>query len=238
MSGDRMTDRVVVLTDPDEEVDGLRSALKAAAFRSLFVSSEEDLLEAASMSGIGLFLLLGEMMEGTLPELLFGLGASRSGSAPAIALVKSQAVLESLRDVLFDLDGVLVAPWTSEQVMARVRSLYGKKSLRRSTTPRGLHGFQMVRGRLSIEYAGRQIVLTPAEFEIARVLVRRLDSPVSRRQFPQGPRTSDDKEGCRSLDALISRVRKKLESIVTGEFKVRSLYGVGYTLERVQQAAR
>ncbi|MET3373648.1 DNA-binding response OmpR family regulator [Variovorax boronicumulans] len=209
-----------------------------AAFRSLFVTSEEDLLEAASMPSIGLFLLMGEMMESTLPELLFGLGASRSGSAPAMALVRSHAVLEGLRDVRFDLDGVLVAPWTSEQVVAHVRSLYGQKSLRRSKTPRQLHGFQMVRGRLSIEYAGRQVLLTPAEFEIARVLLRHLDAPVSRKQFPHGPRTSDDKEGCRSLDALMSRVRRKIESIVAGEFKVRSLYGVGYTLERARRVAK
>lgn len=69
------------------------------------------------------------------------------------------------------------------------------------------------------------------------MLVRYLDTPVSRLRLPQGRRQNEDDKVSRSLDAMVCRVRKKLESIMAGEFRVRSLYGVGYTLERVNRSA-
>ncbi len=224
--------RVVVLTDPDEEVDWLRSRLKDAGFNPLCVVNEDDLLEAASMPGVGLFLLMGEAMEGSLLEMLFGISASRSATAPVIALTRSRTVLETPRVSVFDVDDFLVCPWSPDEVVARVSLLCGQKSLRRNMKPQSLYGFQLVRSRLAVAYANRETILTPSEFEIARVLVRYLDTPVSRQQLPQGPRCNGEQGASRSLDALVSRVRKKLESIVGDEFRVRSLYGVGYTLER------
>jgi|GEM_PF-887041 len=224
--------RVVVLTDSGEEIDWLRGRLKDAGFSPLCVVNEEDLLEAASMPGVGLFLLMGETMEGALPEILFGIGASRAATAPVVVLTRSRGVLETPRVSVFDVDDFLVSPWNAEEVVARVSTLCGRKSLRRNAKPHGLYGFQLVRSRLAVEYASREAIMTPSEFEIARVLVRHLDTPVSRQQLPQGPRCNGEMGASRSLDALVSRVRKKLASIVAGEFRVRSLYGVGYTLER------
>ncbi|MDZ4357278.1 MAG: winged helix-turn-helix domain-containing protein [Variovorax sp.] len=224
--------RVVVLTDSGEEIDWLRSRLKDAGFSPFCVVNEEDLLEAASMPGVGLFLLMGETLERVLPEILFGISASRAATAPVVVLARSRAVLETPRVSVFDVDDFLVSPWRPEDVIARVSALCGKKSLRRNMKPQGLYGFQLVRSRLAIAYASREAIMTPSEFEIARVLVRYLDTPVSRQQMPQGPRRNEEQGASRSLDALVSRVRKKLESIVAGEFRVRSLYGVGYTLER------
>lgn len=224
--------RVVVLTDSGDEIDWLRSRLKDAGFSPFCVVNEEDLLEAASMPGVGLFLLMGEALERALPEVLFGISASRAASAPVIALARSRAVLETPRVSVFDVDDFMVSPWNAQDVVARVSALCGKKSTRRNTKPHGLYGFQLVRSRLAVEYASKEAILTPSEFEIARVLVRYLDTPVSRQQLPQGPRRNEEHGASRSLDALVSRVRRKLESIVGDEFRVRSLYGVGYTLER------
>lgn len=229
---EQKSSRVVALTDSGEEIDWLRSRLKDAGFSPFCVANEEDLLEAASMPGIGLFLLMGEAMERALPEILFGLGASRAASAPVVVLARSRAVLETSRVSVFDVDDFLVDPWSPEDVVSRVSLLCGRKSLRRNLKPRSLYGFQLVRSRLTVEYACREAIMTPSEFEIARVLVRYLDTPVSRQQLPQGARGSGEQGASRSLDALVSRVRKKLESIAGGEFRVRSLYGVGYTLER------
>lgn len=227
--------RVVVLTDSGEEIDWLRSRLKDAGFNPVCVVNEEDLLEAASMPGVGLFLLMGEVLERALPEVLFGLSASRASTAPVMALARSRAVLEAPRVSVFDVDDFLVSPWNADDVVARVSALCGTKSMRRSAKPHSLYGFQLVRSRLAVEYASKEAILTPSEFEIARMLVRYLDTPVSRQQLPQGFRRSEEQGASRSLDALVSRVRKKLESIVAGEFRVRSLYGVGYTLERANR---
>ena len=227
--------RVVVLTDSGEEIDWLRSRLKDAGFSPLCVVNEEDLLDAASMPGVGLFLLMGEAMECALPEILFGVGASRAATAPVVLLTRSRGVLETARVSVFDVDDFLVSPWNAEDVVARVSLLCGQKSLRRNAKPNGLYGFQLVRSRLTVEYASRETIMTPSEFEIARVLVRYLDTPVSRQQMPQGSRSNGEHSASRSLDALVSRVRRKLESIVGGEFRLRSLYRVGYVLERAHK---
>jgi len=227
--------RVVVLTDSGEEIDWLRSRLKDVGYSPLCVVNEEDLLEAASMPGVGLFLLMGEAMACALPEILFGIGASRSATVPVVVLTRSRAVLDASRVSLFDIDDFLVSPWSPEEVVARVSALCGRKSLRRNIEPRSLYGFQLVRSRLAVGYASRETIMTPSEFEIARLLVRYLGTPVSRQQMPQGPRGGAEPSASRSLDALVSRVRRKLGSIVGDEFRVRSLYGVGYTLERAHE---
>lgn len=232
MSKAELKNRVVVLTDSGEEIDWLRSRLKYAGFSPFFVVTEEDLLELASMPGVGLFLLMGEALECMLPEILFGIGTSRAATAPVVLLIWSRAVLETPYVSTLDVDDFMVSPWDPKDVVARVSALCGQKSSRQNTKPQSLYGFQLMRSRLVVEYAGREVIMTLSEFEIARVLVRYLDTPVLRQKLPLGPRSNGVQNASRSLDALVSRVRRKLESIACGEFRVRSLYGVGYTLER------
>lgn len=153
---ERRNCRVVVLTDSGEAIDWLRGPLKDAGFNPFYVVNEEDLLGAASMPGVGLFLLIDEALERALPEVLFGIGTSRAASAPVIGLARLSSVLEEPSTSEFDVDDFMVSPWDAQDVVARVSALCGKQSTRRSTKPHSFCGFQFVHGRLAVGYAGRR----------------------------------------------------------------------------------
>lgn len=228
-----MSDRVVLFMKSCEPVDWLRDQLSAAGFGLVCVEREEDLMAAASMSGIALFILKVRGVEHELPELVFGLRSSRASMAPVMVMINYRDVLETPQFSVFDVDDFLFGPWSWEEIVPRILLLCEGPSLRRIGKPRGLYGFQLTRSRLAVEYAGKEVILSPSEFEIARVLVRHLGAPVSRSMMPRGARRSDGLEGGRSLDVLVSRLRKKLDSVAGADFCLRSVFRVGYKLERV-----
>lgn len=230
-----MRDRVVVLTNSCEAVDCLRGQLGAAGFSLICVEHEEDLLlAAASMSGIALFLLVVKEVGCELAQLVFGLRSSHASTVPVMALINYRDVLETPQFSVFDVDDFLFSPWSWEEIVPRILLLCEGPSLRRIGRPRGLYGFRLTRSCLAVSYAGKEVILTPSEFEIARVLVRHLDAPVSRSMLPGGARRRDGLGGGRSLDVLVSRLRKKLDSIAGEDFCLRSVSRVGYRLERVR----
>lgn len=230
----QMNGRIVLLMSSHEEVDWLRRRLKDAGFDLVCVQHKEDLLAVASMSGIALFLLMVDEVGCALPELVFGIRSNSASMAPVMVLVNLHAVLGVPGFSILDVDDFLFGAWGWEEVAPRILSLCGGASPRGSGKRHDPYGFQLTRSRLAVEYAGREVILSPSEFEIARVLVRHLDAPVPRLMLPSGARGCAEPGGGRSLDVLVSRLRKKLDSIAGGDFCLRSVSRVGYRLGRVR----
>ncbi|MDP9919080.1 DNA-binding response OmpR family regulator [Variovorax boronicumulans] len=229
-----MSGRVVLMTNSCEGIEGFRDQLLDAGFDLVCVGCEEDLLRATLIPGIALFLLVAEGVKSALPELVFNIRSSRASRAPVMALINSRDLLEVPQFSVFDVDDFLFGSWDWAEIIPRILLLCGGPSFRRNGRSRGLHGFQLTHSRLAIEYGGKEIILSPGEFEIARVLVRHLDASVPRSLLPGGIIRSNGLGGSRSLDVLVSRLRKKLDSIAGEDFCLRSVSRVGYKLERVR----
>lgn len=82
----------------------------------------------------------------------------------------------------------------------------------------------------SVAVDGTHVVLTTKEFDLAYFLFRRRGEPVSRREVGEriwghGPHIES-----RTLDAHVSRVRRKLRLGCGTGWRLASIYGFGYCL--------
>ena len=85
-----------------------------------------------------------------------------------------------------------------------------------------------VRKRELMDYNGVQTHLTPAEFDLLRVFCERPGLTLTREQLielTQGPNTGATE---RSIDILVSRLRRKLESGIDGQKLIHTVRSGGY----------
>jgi DNA-binding response OmpR family regulator len=124
-------------------------------------------------------------------------------------------------------DDYLVKPFEFSELLARVRALQRR--------PRSVDGPILRQGRLLLDparrlvsIAGREIALTPTEYLVLEVLMRRAPSVVDRRTIAEHAWADEtDPLGSNAIDVQMSRLRAKL---VGGGVRVVAVRGAGYRL--------
>jgi DNA-binding response OmpR family regulator len=125
-------------------------------------------------------------------------------------------------------DDYLVKPFEFNELLARIRALQRR--------PRGVGGPILHQGRVALDparrvvtVAGRDISLTPTEFLVLEVLMRRAPSVVERKAIAEHAWADEtDPIGTNAIDVQMSRLRAKL---VGGGVRVVAVRGSGYRLE-------
>jgi DNA-binding response OmpR family regulator len=126
-------------------------------------------------------------------------------------------------------DDYLAKPISPMALTARIDAL-----ARRSPPPpperHGAYAFDP--GRLAAAFDGGEVTLTAKEFNLALVLFRNLDRPLSRAYLLETV-WGDAGAQSRSLDVHVSRIRAKLALRPQRGFRLAPVYSYGYRLERV-----
>jgi hypothetical protein len=78
----------------------------------------------------------------------------------------------------------------------------------------------------------RPVPLTSLEYELAALLFRRFGQPLSRAEISELVWKRSSLEDSRTLDAHMSKLRRKLELSPENGVRLVSLYGFGYCLQR------
>jgi two-component system copper resistance phosphate regulon response regulator CusR len=127
-------------------------------------------------------------------------------------------------------DDYLVKPFDFGELLARIRALQRR--------PRGIDGRLVVRGRLSLDPArrevtleGRPVNLTATEYNILELLMRRSPAVVTRKLIAEHA-WQDETEpmGSNAIDVQLSRMRGKLSG---SGVRIVTVRGAGYRLEEV-----
>ncbi|MGI8564041.1 MAG: response regulator transcription factor [Candidatus Dormibacter sp.] len=140
---------------------------------------------------------------------------------------------DTAADRIFGLDAgaddYLVKPFDFGELVARIRALQRR--------PRGIDGAQVVRGRLSLDPARRQVSLdggpplnlTLTEYNILELLMRRSPAVVTRKLIAEHA-WQDETEplGSNAIDVQLSRMRGKLSE---AGVRIVTVRGAGYRLE-------
>jgi DNA-binding response OmpR family regulator len=145
---------------------------------------------------------------------------------PVLMLTARASTGEKVKGLNSGADDYLAKPFEMDELVARVKAL-----LRR---PGGVLGLILELGRLSYDtvhreasVAGRRLALSASELTLLELLLRRVGRVVSRRMLEEGLYGFDDDVGPNSLEAHVSRLRKKLEAADSG-VQIHSLRGIGY----------
>ena len=81
---------------------------------------------------------------------------------------------------------------------------------------------------------GIQIKLTSQEFEFLSILSKQADKAVSRSAILEHMGKDPEHYDPRNLDALVLRLRKKIEEVSTHPFPLKTVHGFGYVLSKIK----
>ena len=125
-------------------------------------------------------------------------------------------------------DDYLVKPFDFRELLARVRALQRR--------PRGVSGPTFHLGRLSLDpvtrvvtVGGREAQLTPTEYQILELLLRRAPAVVDRKAIAEHAWADEtDPLGSNAIDVQMSRIRAK---VADAAVRIVTVRGIGYRME-------
>lgn len=141
-------------------------------------------------------------------------------------------------------DDYIVKPFRPRELRARVNAVYRRIS--RSAPPRqvpqgpsaatgqqgiAFHGMELLpESRILRTSDGAEIELTTLEFDVLHVLVRHMNRVLSRDRIMNEVKGQDWSAYDRTIDGLISRLRRKLYPEGGGARRIKTIRNIGYML--------
>jgi len=127
-------------------------------------------------------------------------------------------------------DDYVTKPFSTAELVARVRVL-----LRRSSGSVGerlleVGGLRIDPARRTVERDGEPIALTTLEFDLLYLMASRPGRVFSREALMEQVWGTDRVVDDRSIDSLVSRLRRKLESDASNPIYLQTVWGAGYRI--------
>ena len=228
---DNRGERILVIEDEPPMRIALQDILDSEGYRVLTAVDGEAGLERAVAEKPDLILL--DVM---LPKLDgFALCAELRRlemRVPVLMLTAKGQVRDRVTGLDSGADDYLVKPFSTEELLARVRAL-----LRRVGTP-GRAVAALTLGDVEVDFirmtarrAGQPVSLTAREFRVLRLLAEAAGEPVTRERFLDVVWGYAAFPTTRTVDNHISSLRAKLEADSEAPRWILTVHGVGYRLQ-------
>ncbi len=223
--------RILLVEDDESLGEGLRTALRRAAYTVDWLRDGASALAAIRDGGFDLVVLdLG------LPHVdgIEVIRQARRAGADVPILVLSAR--ERSRDRTLGLDAgaddYLGKPFDVNELLARVRAQL-RRSVGRATPLLRFGALELDPVQLAVTWRGRAIDLPRREFALLRLLMEQRGRPITRESAQQRLYGWDEDVASNALDVHVHALRRKLDPAL-----IRTLRGVGYALdEQVAQSA-
>lgn len=126
-------------------------------------------------------------------------------------------------------DDYLVKPFRVRELVARVRALL-RRAKPDEEAPYKLGGLTIDPARRNLEIDGVAIELTALEFDLLHFLASHAGRVYSREQLLEQVWGSDRVVDLRSIDSLVSRLRRKIEATPNRPKYLQTVWGAGYRM--------
>lgn len=204
--------KILVVDDDPQIRRVMKATLVGHSYEVIEARTGEEALELAPREAPNLVLL-----DMNMPGMggLETCRALRAGSdVPVIALTVRNTERDKVAALDAGADDYVTKPFGIEELLARIRAALRRASASPENGPRSFNGpgleidFETRRVRAQ----GKDVRLTPKEFDLLRYLVAHAGKPVTHRELLQavwGPDYGDEPE---YLRVFINQVRKKIEA--------------------------
>lgn len=223
--------RILIIDDEYAMRRALEDALAADGHRPLTAADGASGLERALAEKPDLVLL--DVMMPKLDGFAVARELRRLGfTAPLLMLTAKGAVEDRVHGLDAGADDYLPKPFSTEELLARVRAL-----LRRSQRA-GQTATRLTVGSVEIDFARQtarrdnvELHLTTKEFAMLRLLAEAAGEPVSRERFLDVVWGYAAFPTTRTVDTHLASLRAKLEAHPNTPRHLKTVHGVGYRLD-------
>jgi DNA-binding response OmpR family regulator len=223
--------RILIIEDELPMRTALQDVLAGEGYRVLTASDGESGLRRAQVEKPDLILL--DVMMPKLDGFTLCAELRRlSNSVPVLMLTAKGQVEDRVTGLDAGADDYLVKPFSTEELLARVRALF-RRIQRKGSAPSALtFGEARVDLIKQTAFKGRKpLHLTAKEFAMLRLMAESPGEPVSRERFLDIVWDYTAFPTTRTVDNHIASLRKKLECNPDEPRWLKTIHGVGYKLE-------
>jgi two-component system response regulator RegX3 len=152
---------------------------------------------------------------------------------PILMLTARDAESDRVLGLELGADDYVTKPFSSAELLSRVRAILRRRELDRAQTPstlRKLGGLQIDLGRHEVLVDGDRVHLTLSEFKVLSLLAEQPDNVVSRRELMQHLWASEHVGDEHACEVHISNLRRKIERDPSQPVRLVTVRGLGYKL--------
>ncbi len=220
--------RILVVEDEKNLADTLVKLLESQKYEAEAVFEGKDGLDYA-LGGQYDAIVLDVMLPGLNGFQVASALRKKGNATPILMLTARDDVQDKVRGLDSGADDYLTKPFTTEELLARVRAL-----LRRQGTVQmeelTFGDISLALGSSSLSKGGRQVRLSRKEFEVMRMLMGRPGSIVSKDELISKIWGADSEAVDNNVEAYISFLRKKLFYLGSG-VQISAQRRLGYLME-------
>jgi two-component system, OmpR family, response regulator len=227
------TPQILVVDDDPEIRKMLARYIEAQGFRVLLASSCGELRERIATNRIDLVVLDVMLPDGSGLDACRDLRAQRN-TTPIILLTALKEDIDRIIGLEMGADDYLGKPFNPRELVARIRAVLRRRSETGSQVPNSktyqFEGFIAdPQERSVMDAQGNAIELTGAEFNLLQIFLDRPGRVLSRDQLMDLTHGRDGDVLDRSIDVLVSRLRRKLDTSGTARL-FKTVRNGGYQL--------
>jgi DNA-binding response OmpR family regulator len=222
----------ILVVEDDLATQALLSAyLGDAGYKVSSAASGEAMRGVLAKAAVDLILLDLNLPDADGIQLAHTL---RKQSRVPIVIVTARAeTRDRITGLELGADDYVTKPFHPRELVARVRNVLGRIDARRPTETGSViyrfNGWEMdLLWRRLTDPEGVVVTMTATEFDLLAVLVARAGQPLTRDQLLEATGAPGRPVNDRSIDTLISRVRRKLGDTRGGLRLIETCHGHGY----------
>jgi two-component system response regulator MprA len=155
---------------------------------------------------------------------------NRAFTAPVLMLTARDTVADKVTGFDAGADDYLSKPFDYDELLARVKALLRRASLRADETLMRIGDLTLDPIAREVTRSGRKIALTQKEYALLEYLLRHAGRAVTREQISEQVWKQPFDPSTNIVDVYINYLRRKLES-TGGPQLVHTVRGVGYVLK-------
>jgi two-component system response regulator MtrA len=222
----------VLLVEDDASIREVTAlALERAGFRVTASSDGRDGLNRAHQTAFDLIVL--DVMLPGLDGYEVCKEIRRTSRVPILMLTARTDTIDVVVGLESGADDYVKKPFEVAELVARARALVRRSAAAPEETRIAVGDLEVDPVRFSVRRAGREITLTATEFRLLLELARRPGQVFTRGILLDRVWNYDYLGDSRLVDVAVQRLRAKIEDDPTKPRLIRTVRGVGYTLDPV-----
>jgi two-component system response regulator RegX3 len=224
--------RILLVEDERSIAEGLKVSLEAEGFELTWARDGQEAMTGWERARPDL-ILLDLMLPG-----ISGLEVCRAirarSAVPIIMLTARDTEVDRVVGLELGADDYLTKPFSSRELVARVRAVLRRATSLRVDDPRGeapaveVAGVRVDRARHEVTVEGEPVTVPPKEFQLLALLIEHAGRVLTRDQLIDEVWGSDYVGDTKTLDVHVRRLRQRIERDPHVPERIETVRGVGY----------